>query len=228
MSRKIFLRVGSILFMLAGVAYAYMGWIIAGGLFDSSFNGGFSYITYRNIIIAYGVLVIFGLGSLISQALSQRHWLGWLGVALSLIGMLMLTVTATIIYTPQTYPIPERLFYVLALLGSPLFSLGVVFWAVDMPNTSQIWLAQKAAMGLIALVPSFQYAILFGGVVVPYSRQLTYLLPTGLSGLSWIALGISVLLSSFSTETVSKDKPKASFADSSVDMVISPIPPEEA
>jgi hypothetical protein len=227
MSRVLFLRASAILLMLTGAAFAYTGWILAGGLFARSFAGEFSYITYRNAAIAYGVLALLGLGTLISQALSQRHWLGWIGIALSMIGLVLITITTALVYTSSSFALPGRFFYVLELLGSPLFSLGMVFWAADLPNTSHVLLVQKAAMGLVALVPSFQYVFALEQLYLGWSRQLVYLLPTGLSALCWIALGVSVLIYSFSAEAANPNKPKASFADSSVGMVVSPIPPED-
>jgi hypothetical protein len=226
---KVLQRIRSVIFVLAGLVIAAAEWIevqYANNPFGFNSN---TYQTFaQDCLLAYYTLGFIGLALLITQARQQRHWLGWLGVAFALLG--------TLLGIAEAVKYPEagsdgNFFIILATISVSLFDLGLVFWALDLPNTTRGYLFQKLAMSGLALMTQVTQSII--QVIILLQRENgtistatpLYLSQGILYGVFWTILGISTWQTQETTDTTIPKTPAQSFADSSFEIQISPLPP---
>lgn len=220
---RIPLRVSSVLFVVTGLVTAVYGWGITHGAVRSIFPGHDDAAFFIDFTLASGVCGGIGLALLSRQAHAQRHWLGWLGIVLTLLGLAMSTLSTVAIYAQRSYSSSDNVLLLGATLATPTFALGLIFWALDLPNTSTLLLLQKAAMSTIGLLPFFELAMFQGGTLIIDSQRLAYI-EALLSGGVWCLLGAIVWFYR-DAPLVAPPTSLTSFADSSFDLIVTPLPP---
>jgi hypothetical protein len=224
---RILLRVSGILFILTGGVTAFSGWYTTYGLYSTAFGGLSIPALLKAFTIAIGLCAGGGFALLIGQERTQRHWLGWLGIVLTLLGLAASTIAIAAFYTDGDGQGSNSRFFITAyLVAVPLYAVGLIFWSLDLPNTTTSLLLQKGAMSLIGVVPFFASSLLRLSPLALTSERF-YLIEALINGGLWCLLGGSLWFYHAPLAHSPVESRSRSFADSSFDLVVSPIPPAE-
>jgi hypothetical protein len=194
MSSRVILRVSSILLLLSSLSSPLLEW-----LSWQISNDPHSISTDLYIKSSIGVVVIAcsGLLAMSIQFRHERHWLGRCGVLFTVGGYIL---QGGILMTYNSYADTNAQwlsfiddYYAYTIL---ITSLGLVFWAMDLPPMKKFALIQKMAMGIIALMPFIQRVLFSSSSSATsfpvISMNVYHLLISLLGFTAWALLGISI------------------------------------
>ena len=192
---KQFLAVGSsVLFVLTGLSSIFFGWGISQSFEQiyRSFPYTISPPAPPFLALSYGVFAILGLLAFHYQTNLQKHWLGWIGVICTFVGLLADTALAFSLKLPGAgFSLSTGdVHYVGPFYAFSLLSIGLVFWALDLPTNSHVLLLQKATMAALAFLPFCELLVLF----FSFTLRAGPIFHTWgiINGVLWIVLGVSV------------------------------------
>ncbi len=222
-------QAGAVLFIAAGIFVAAVSWESFQAIKHSTTA---DFTTEMTFAVVYAVTTALGFMALTQQARAERHWLGWLGVALTVLGSLARVIVDWTELTSNGSALSiERspALMLLALFFTPVFALGLVFWAMDLPNTAKPPLFQKAMMGALALLTPFYSAAAQSQQLIFHSTNLSFLLILFgiINTLLWFGLAASILLDQTQASSSRSAPETPASPNSSFVMTISPIPPAE-
>jgi hypothetical protein len=216
-------RVTSILFVLTGFSSAFYGWLVS-----QSFDR-FAIVLPTPpplMSLTYNGFAILGFFLYGQQMLRQRHVLAWIGAFVTLASLLgdgwLILSASTLRYVMRGDPRIIAVYFI-----SPFFALGLILWALDLPHTSRLVILQKISMVLIALLPFFQIFALLSAFTTFVSIPLdSFAHASGIiNGVFWELLGASIWFSSASSSPAQSSS--SSFANSSSELTVSSLPPDE-
>jgi hypothetical protein len=225
---RLLLRASSVLFIVTGILVGITRWVayhasLHSSLVDASTNAKFS--------IAEAITTILGFLTLTAQARAERHWLGWLGIVMALVGSFMSMIVAIALLTSGregfTFGSNSNLL-LLVEMSTPLFALGLVFWAMDLTNTTKQLLFQKALMGALACLPFFYTAALQQLSVRQINIDQSFLGLGAINALIWWGLGASIWFYRSPASPIIPAQEADVLPDSSFELTISPLPSSES